>query len=52
MNRKYLIFKWMYFVLTGLVLIQAAISGFDAYIMLPILCMIICYMKMKEYKDK
>lgn len=52
MNRKYVIFKWLYFVLVALVLIQAVAFGFDAYIMLPILCLIICYYKMKQYENK
>lgn len=52
MNRKYIIFKWLYFILAALVMLQAALFGFDIYIMLPILCMIVCYYKMKQYKDK
>ena len=52
MNRKYIIFRWLYFILVALVLIQAAVFGFDAYIMLPILCLIICYYKMKQYENK
>ena len=52
MNRKYIIFKWLYFILVALVLIQAAVFGFDAYIMLPILCLIVCYYKMKQHERK
>ncbi len=52
MNRKYTIFRILYFVLVGLVLIQAACFGFDVYIMLPILCMFLCYYKMKQYQEK
>lgn len=52
MNKKYVFFKWAYFILVALVLLQAVLFGFDVYIMLPILCMVMCYYKMKKYEDK
>ena len=52
MTKKYIIFKWIYFILVALVLVQAVLFGFDIYIMLPILCMVVFYYKMKQYEDK
>ncbi|MCM1313370.1 MAG: hypothetical protein NC206_08195 [Bacteroides sp.] len=47
MSRK-VIFRWLYYLLAVLWLVQVVVAGFNIYLLVPTLCLVVCYYLQKQ----
>lgn len=47
MNRK-TVFRWLYYLLIVLWLAQIVVAGVNAYLLVPTLCLVVCYYLQKQ----
>lgn len=45
---RYRIFRILYFVLLALWFVQIAFGGFNIYLLIPTVCLVLCYLFMKK----